>query len=545
MLAIHHLSKSYGIVQVLDDVSFSIQSGERWGLVGVNGSGKTTLLRLVMGLEQADRGSVQRTPADLRMGYLAQGFPYLEGETILEFSDRMQGGLLRLSAELERLARQLAVSPHAPGVQQSYDLVLADLSRAAESEGRSAGIMARLGLGEVDDSLPVAHLSGGQKTRLALAGVLLADPQLLLLDEPTNHLDLEMLAWLEDWLVDFRGGVLLVSHDRAFLDRTATGILELDETTHHLSAYAGNYSAYLEQKVGEEQKSWQEYQAQQDEIARLKRAAGAVRQLTKMRKGGKADDGDKFATGFFGNRSLATMRRAKQLEKRLEALTGEDRLDKPRAGWHMKLEFADTPDNGRDVLRLEQLAVGYEGLPLLSGIELRVQAGQRIALVGPNGSGKTTLLRTIAGRVSPLAGRVRLGAGVQLGYMTQEQEELQAERSPLQTIQEINRASETEVRTFLHQFLFGGDKVFVPTGSLSYGERARLALARLVALRCNFLLLDEPVNHLDIPSRARFEQALTSFQGTVLAVVHDRYFIEGFASEVWRVEGDGVRRGWE
>jgi ATP-binding cassette subfamily F protein 3 len=210
----------------------------------------------------------------------------------------------------------------------------------------------------------------------------------------------------------------------------------------------------------------------------------------------------------------------------------------------MKLEFVDTPDSGRDVLRLEQAAVGYDGSALLREIDLNVHLGQRIVLVGPNGTGKTTLLRTIAGQLPPLAGRVKLGAGVQVGYMAQEQEDLNPAWTPLQTIQRTTRSSETEVRTFLHRFLFSGDDVFVPVGSLSYGERARLSLARLVALRCNFLLLDEPVNHLDIPSRTRFEQALAAFDGTVLAVVHDRYFIEGFASEVWRVEGDRVRRGW-
>ncbi len=544
MFTVHQVSKSFGITPVLENVSFSLNGGERLGLVGVNGCGKTTLLRIMAGQETPDSGSVQRTPVDLRVGYLPQGFEFPEGETVGGFSDRMQGGLLRLSGELERLAVELAAQPDSSPLQQAYDSVLAQISLAAESGWRGPGILASLGLGEMDTTMPVAHLSGGQKTRLALAGVLLNNPQVLLLDEPTNHLDLDMLTWLEDWLLDFKGGVLIVSHDRAFLDRVATGILDLDEDTHRLTAYAGNYSDYLEQKVGEQEKQWQEFKDQQDEIVQLKGAAAAVRQLTKMRKGGKADSGDKFARGFFANRSLATMRRAKHLEKRLEQLTGEDAIDKPRAGWQMKLVFVDTPDSGRDVLRLEGLSVGYDGTPLLRKIDLAVHLGQRIVLAGPNGTGKTTLLRTIAGRIPPLAGTVRLGAGVQLGYMTQEQEDLTSEWTPLRTIQEITRGGETDARTFLHQFLFGGDDVFVPVGALSYGERARLSLARLVALRCNFLLLDEPVNHLDIPSRTRFEQALAAFDGTVLAVVHDRYFIEGFASEVWRVEGDKVKRGW-
>jgi len=547
MFTVHQISKSFGIFPVLENISFSMNGGERLGLVGVNGCGKTTLLRIMTGDEKPDSGSVQRTPLDLRVGYLPQGFEFHEDETVGGFSDRMQGGMLHLSDELACLAAELAEHPESLSLQQAYDDVLAQMSLAAESGWRGPRILASLGLGELDMDMPVAHLSGGQKTRLALAGVLLGNPQVLLLDEPTNHLDLDMLKWLEDWLLAFRGGVLVVSHDRAFLDHVATGILELNEDTHRLTAYPGNYSAYLEQKVGEQEKQWQEYKDQQDEIAQLTASAAHVRGKAAFRKGGKSDTSagaDGFSAGFFANRSLETMRRAKYLEKRLEKLMGEDAIDKPRIGWQMKLDFVDTPESGRDVLRLEELSVGYDGIPLLQEIDLTVHLGQRIVLAGPNGTGKTTLLRIIAGRIPPLAGRVRLGAGVQLGYMTQEQEDLNPAWTPLRTIQEITRGGETEARTFLHQFLFGGDDVFVPVGALSYGERARLSLARLVALRCNFLLLDEPVNHLDIPSRTRFEQALAKFDGTVLAVVHDRYFIEGFASEVWRVEGDGVKRGW-
>jgi ATP-binding cassette subfamily F protein 3 len=353
-----------------------------------------------------------------------------------------------------------------------------------------------------------------------------------------------MLTWLEDWLVHMPVrtpvGVLLVSHDRAFLDQVANGILEIDPHSRHLNAYPGNYTSYLEQKLAEKGKQWQAYGDQQVEIERLQAAARHLRGIARFRKGGKADSGDKFAKGFFANRGLATIGRAKHIEARLEKLLEEERVDKPRDDWQMKLEFTGTPQTGRDVVVLEELAIGYGESYLLSGLNLTLRAGARVALVGPNGAGKTTLLRTIAGLIPPLAGRARLGPSVRAGYMMQEQEDLNPSLNALQTIQRTLTQSETEARNFLHYFLFAGDDVFTPVSSLSFGERARLSLACLVAQGCNLLLLDEPLNHLDIPSRARFEQSLAKYSGTVLAVVHDRYFIQGFASEIWEVKGEGI-----
>jgi ATP-binding cassette subfamily F protein 3 len=235
------------------------------------------------------------------------------------------------------------------------------------------------------------------------------------------------------------------------------------------------------------------------------------------------------------------MGRATHMEARLEKLLTEDRIEKPKAGWQMKLDFGEVPASGQDVVVLEDLAVGYDGVALLSGLNGQIRAGARVALIGPNGTGKTTLLRTIAGRLPPVHGRARLGAKVRLGYMAQEQELLDPALDPLNTIRAATPLSETDARSFLHYFLFAGDDVFVPVGSLSYGERARLSLASLVARGCNCLLLDEPINHLDIPARARFEQALAGFEGTVVAVVHDRYFIESFASEIWEVRDGGIQ----
>jgi ATP-binding cassette subfamily F protein 3 len=262
-----------------------------------------------------------------------------------------------------------------------------------------------------------------------------------------------------------------------------------------------------------------------------------------MKKGGKADGGDKFATGFFGNRATKNVAgRAKHIEARIDKLLTEERIERPKASWQMKLDFGAPAHHSRDVLITRNLAVGYEQ-PLLTGLNISIRAGQRIALTGPNGAGKTTLIRTIAGRLSPLAGSLKLGATVRLGYMAQEQELLDPNLNALQTIQSVAPFNETEARNFLHYFLFKGDDSLRATRELSFGERARLQLGLLVAQGCTFLLLDEPINHLDIPSRARFEEALASFKGTILAVVHDRYFIERFASDVWTVK-DGKIETW-
>lgn len=543
MLAVHHLSKSFGITPVLSDVSFIINPGDKTALVGPNGCGKTTLLRIMAGQENADSGTVQLDPPDLSVGYLPQGGNFIDDQTVGGFIRNAQGDLPGLSARLECLSTLLMQSPQNIARQQEYDEVLALIENSASSAASVPAVLASLGLDKLPADLRLSSLSGGQKTRLGLAGILLANPRLLLLDEPTNHLDFEMLAWLETWLQHSRCAVLMVSHDRVFLDNVAKSILELDPTTHQLKTFPGNYSAYLEQKESERQRRWQEYTDQQVQIRELTKAARHIRSNATFHKGGKADTGDKFANGFFANRSLATAKRAKSIEARIDKLLNEDHIDKPRDTWQMKMDFASVSESGRDVLIFENLSIGYGESVIVSELNATLRYGERVALVGPNGCGKTTLLRTAAGRLPPLAGRCRLGASVLPGFITQEQEELLPALNALDQFRRSASMNETDARAFLHKYLFTGDEVFTPVGSLSYGQRARLALACTVARGCNLLLLDEPLNHLDLPSRAQFEQALADFEGTILTVVHDRYFIQRYATRIWQIE-NGILTVW-
>jgi ATP-binding cassette subfamily F protein 3 len=465
----------------------------------------------------------------------------------------MEGDLPALGSQLESLAIRLASAPKDRALQQEYDATLERITTVSESQGRAPGILHALGLKDIPVELPVAKLSGGQKTRLALAGVLLSNPQILLLDEPTNHLDLPMLTWLEDWLLDFRGAVMVVSHDRVFLDRVVTRILESDEFTHRLRSWDGNYSAYVEQKEAERERQRQAYIDQQQKISQMRQdiirtkaqAAHSEWEASSISRGGP-DYKQKGFKDYQQHIAKKVAAKAKSRERKLERyLESEERVEKPRLVWEMKLNFTGTPESGKDVIVFEHADIGYPNLPLVKNFHHVLRYEQRVSLIGPNGCGKTTLLKTVMGELPSLKGVVWLGANVRVGYMDQEQTGLEPDLDALQTIQEAGIANETSARSYLSLFLFKGDNVFTKVHDMSYGERARLMLARLVAQGCNLLLLDEPVNHLDISSRTRFEEALLQFKGTLLAVVHDRYFIRQVATEIWEVK-DGkieVREG--
>ena len=543
MLTAHHIYKSFGIQSILQDVSFSINEGERVGLIGPNGCGKTTLLKILAGVELPDSGTITRSRPNQRIGYLAQGMSVLESPIPFAERQTLQGALIptlpsstQLEAEIVSLASALSTDPNNLSLQTKYDLALQQLTRPNTNP---MAVLESLGLKDIPLETPLQHLSGGQKTRLMLAHILLIDPQFLLLDEPTNHLDITAIEWLEGWLGSFSGGALIVSHDRTFLDNMANTILDLNPDTHNVRAYSGNYTNYLSQYLKEQAKQLAGFRDQEYEIRRMKQDINRTKQqayhveiTTTPRQPGVRRIAKKVAA------------KAKSREKKLgRYINSDERIEKPKPSWQMKLEFELQENIGKNVLLTENLSIGYlHDDPLLSNLNLQIHAGQRIALTGSNGTGKTTLIRTIAGNLPPLTGSLRLGASVKLGYMAQEQELLDPNLSALQTIQVIAPFNETEARNFLHYFLFEDDDPLRPTRELSFGERSRLQLGLLVAQGSTFLLLDEPINHLDIPSRTRFEQTLSSYRGTVLVVVHDRYFIEHFASDIWNVKDRQIEK---
>jgi ATP-binding cassette subfamily F protein 3 len=540
MLTVNSLSKHHGDRLILDRISFTINSGERLGLVGPNGAGKSTLLAILAGTDAPDAGSISAHPG-VRIGFLRQGFA--------DRSDLTLGELIAVTSErtgsvvtaLERLDAATVALGQDPATDTDP---LADYDRAMASFEALGGyqatdelmsILGRLGLEGVPFSTPLTHLSGGQKTRAGLAALLADQPDVLLLDEPTNHLDLDALTWLEQFLVRYRGAVVIVSHDRTFLDRTVTAILELDIGTRQITRYQGGYSDYLAARAAAEA-------AQADAFARQQRTIARINQDIKAVAAHGQQTEKETQHDYIRARAKKVARTAKVRERKLERmLESEDHIEKPERRWGLALEFAPPAESGRDVLSLDQVDIELGGRPILTDVDLRVRHGERIAITGPNGAGKTTLLRTITGDLIPSRGQVRIGASVVLGQHNQEQETVKLDQTVLEQVRAAAPISESDARTFLHKYLFSGDMVFQRGAELSYGERSRLALALLVLRGANVLLLDEPLNHLDLDSRTKFEEALANFAGTLLVILHDRYAIERLATRVLEVRDGEVR----
>ncbi|MDX9832563.1 MAG: ABC-F family ATP-binding cassette domain-containing protein [Anaerolineae bacterium] len=508
VVIVEQLAKSYGPQDLFWDVSCSVARGDRIALVGANGTGKTTLLRILAGLEEPTSGRVHRAKG-LRIGYLPQGAS-LEGDgSLWQEIMAVFEPLRAMEARLHDLEVQMANPAAAQEALEAY----APLRERFEAQGgytyqdRARHVLMGLGFPTEEHDLPVTHLSGGQKTRASLARLLLESPDLLLLDEPTNHLDLQAIEWLEGYLNTWEGTVILVAHDRYFMDRVVRKVWEL--AFGQIEVYGGNYSHYTLQRLERRERLAREYQAQQEMIARQE---------------------------DFIQRNIAGQlhRQAKGRLKRLERFKEQELLERPREEQTISLRFQDPLRSGDKVLWTQDLVVGYEREdPLFHCPDLDLRRGKCVALLGPNGSGKTTLLKTLLGQVAPLAGYARLGASLKIGYFAQVHSDLDPDKTPLDAVLEVKNLPLAEARNFLARFLFRGDDVFKRIGSLSGGERSRVALARLVLERANFLLLDEPTNHLDIASQEILESVLDEYAGTILLVTHDRYLVDRLASQLW------------
>ena len=507
------LAKSYGPQDVFWDVSLQIARGDKIALVGRNGTGKTTLLRIIAGLDTPTAGRVHRA-RKLRIGYLPQaaelpGQRTLYQEMLTVFSD-----LQAQQAELRRLEQQMADPAQREGAMQRYGEALQafELAGGYRYESEIKMVLAGLGFPEEEQHQPLSILSGGQKTRALLAKLLLSQPDLLLLDEPTNHLDLAATQWLEEYLANWKGSLVVVAHDRYFLDKVVGRVWEL--AFGRLEDYAGNYSQYTTLRVERMERRLAEYQAQQKHIEKTE---------------------DFIRRYMAGQRT----REAQGRQKRLDRLP---RLERPHEAKKISLSMKTDLRGGDLVLVSEDLAIGYQpGMPLFTSPDLCLRRGERAALLGPNGSGKTTFLKTIINQVSPLDGLVRMGQNVKFGYLAQAHDYLDKEKTILDEILESHDLPLEKARGFLGRFLFSGDDVFKPIGDLSGGERSRVALAKLTLEGANFLLLDEPTTHLDIASQEILEEVLTDFNGTILLVSHDRYLINALATQVWAIKGGALR----
>jgi ATP-binding cassette, subfamily F, member 3 len=548
LISATQLSKSFGAFDLFTGLSFAIPPRARIAIVGPNGIGKTTLLRILAGLDTPSSGQVHRARG-LRLGYLPQESVLESDLTLWEECLEVFSELRQLEAELADLERQMADPAHAEDALVRYG------SRQVEFEHRGGytyptlirQVLSGLGFNEDDYGMPLMHLSGGQRTRAVLARLLLSQPDLLVLDEPTNHLDISAVEWLENYLSQYEGGVLIVSHDRYFLDRVCNAIWEMSRAG--IETYRGNYTAYVEQRTARWELRRQQFEAEIEQLGKdldyvrrniagqntiqakgkLKRASRMIQAIEQVGIDGVVGRSWLEISGEVS--TTTSPMGVEEAERRLRALRKPE--NRPV---HLRLNLNSRQRSGNLVLRTRNLLVGYPGAPLFEAPDLELRRLECAALIGPNGAGKTTFLKTILGQLEPLSGEVVLGASLEIGYFAQAHEGLNPGNTLMQEIEEVApHMLPGEIRNYLARYLFGGDDVFKLVSMLSGGERGRLALARLALSSANLLLLDEPTNHLDIPSQEVLQSVLDDFQGTILLVSHDRYLINALATQIWEV----------
>ncbi|MWV44506.1 ABC-F type ribosomal protection protein [Paenibacillus sp. HJL G12] len=515
------IRKLYGIEPVLEGINLQILERERVGLVGVNGAGKSTLLQILAGEMSYDGGQIFKSK-ETTIGYLAQNSGLQSNRTIWEEMMDVFSPLIEAENELRLLEQQIADPAQMDNPKKYQELLDRYAMRSDwfkdhggyEMETRIRSVLHGMGFGSFAPDTSISTLSGGQKTRLALARILLLAPDLLMLDEPTNHLDIATLTWLEDYLRAYSGALLVVSHDRYFLDRLVTSIVEIER--HQSKRYTGNYSRYIDLKAAEYESAMKQYEKQQDEIARLE---------------------------DFVQKNIVRASTTKRAQSRRKALEKMDRLDKPmgdlkKASFSFDVEYM----SGKDVLQIKDLAVSFTPpQKLFANVSFDLHRGETVALIGPNGIGKSTLLKCLIGSYRQESGTINWGTKVKLGYYDQEQTNLTPSNTVLEELwSQYPHMEEARIRTVLGNFLFSGEDVLKKISALSGGEKARVALAKLMLLEANMLILDEPTNHLDLYSKEVLESALIDYEGTLLFISHDRYFLNKMAERIVELHPQGV-----
>ncbi|GFN35048.1 ABC-F family ATP-binding cassette domain-containing protein [Tepidimicrobium xylanilyticum] len=521
ILTCNNISKTYVIDQILEDISFNIEDGDKIGLIGLNGSGKTTLLNILAGETPKDSGDIY-IRKDLKIGYLKQHSNFESNRTVFEECLQVFSPLIEMELRLRKLEKEISIKS-SEGLSKELDKLMNEYSYLLEKFNESngygyrseiKGVLKGLGFKEDEFDKQADILSGGQKARLSLAKLLLEKPDLLLLDEPTNHLDIEAINWLESYLKEYRGAILVISHDRYFLDNVVNRIFLLENRK--LKVYNTNYSRFMTERKKELELLKKTYENQQKEI---KRQEEIIRRFS----------------NYGGQRYI------RQAQSRQKLLDKMKTLDKPVDNKKIKISFEPKIKSGKDVLRVEGIGKSFNGFELLKNIDFTIYRGEKVGLIGPNGIGKTTLFKIILGKIPYDSGNIILGHHVHIGYFDQEQSNLNLSKTVIDEIWDENpKFDHFQIRSILSRFLFIGDDIFKEIEELSGGERGRLALLKLMLSKANFLMMDEPTNHLDIYSKEVLEDALQDYEGTLLVISHDRYFLNKVTDKILELSEKGI-----